>query len=123
METKDRLEIKMTNSTPEVVFETDGNLKFKGRIMTENPLFFQPIMDWVDKLDCKIVKLDINLEYLNTSASMQLFQMLKNISDNCLIESIDVIWHYESDDEDHLETGQVYEEKLKRIKFRFMSYV
>jgi len=40
------IEIKKTHSTPEVIFEADGNLRLKGRIMTDNAaLFFQPIME------------------------------------------------------------------------------
>ena len=123
METIERLEIKKTSSTPEVIFETDGNLKLSGRIITDNAiLLFQPMMDWIEKLECEKVLFDINLEYLNTSASMQLYLLLKSLQSNCVIKELEVIWHYEEDDEDHLETGQVYEEKLKRLKFRYLKY-
>jgi hypothetical protein len=123
METLEKLEIKKTHSTPEVIFEVDGNLRLKGRIMTDNAgLFFQPMIDWVKKLECKKVILNIDLEYLNTSASMQLYTTLNALSKNCLVEEIEVIWHYEEDDDDHLETGQVYEERLSRIKFNYLKY-
>jgi hypothetical protein len=123
MEMMERLEIKKTSSTPEAIFEVDGNLKLNGRIITDNAdLLFQPMMDWINKLECEKVIFDINLEYLNTSASMQLYLMLKSLSLNCSVKELDVIWHYEEDDEDHLETGQVYEEKLRRIKFRYLKY-
>jgi flavorubredoxin len=123
METLNRLEIKKTHSTPEVIFEVDGNLKMKGRIMTDNAGgFFQPLIEWVENIECKKVILDIDLEYLNTSASMQLFKMVNKLSQNCMVEEVEVIWHYEEDDDDHLETGQVYEEKLSRVKFRFLRY-
>ena len=123
MEAMERLVIKKTPSTPEAIFEVDGNLTLNGRIITDNAtLLFQPMMDWINKLECQKVIFNINLEYLNTSASMQLYQMLKNLADNCMVEELSVIWHYEEDDEDHLETGQVYEERLKRIKFRYLKY-
>lgn len=78
METMERLTIKKTHSTPEVIFEADGNLRLKGRIMTDNAaLFFQPLMEWIENLDCKNVTFNIELEYLNTSASMQLYLLLK----------------------------------------------
>jgi len=54
---------------------------------------------------------------------MQLYLLLKSLAENSLIEELAVIWHYEEDDEDHLETGQVYEEKLSKIKFKYLSYV
>jgi hypothetical protein len=123
MESFERLEIKKTHSTPHVKFEVDGNLYLKGRIMTDNAgHFFRPIIEWVEKLECKKVTLDIDIEYLNTSASNQMYLMLHSLSKNCLVEEIEAMWHYEEDDDDHLETGQVYEEKLSRINFRYLKY-
>ena len=81
--------------------------------------FFEPLFEWVERLAAPKVVFDINMEYLNTSSSMQLFSLLRKLEENCLIEELTVNWHYEEDDEDHYDTGLFYEEKLSRTKFNY----
>jgi hypothetical protein len=34
-----------------------------------------------------------------------------------------VIWQYDEDDEEHYETGQIFEEQLQRISFQYKECV
>ena len=122
METLGNLKIEGTKSSPTVSFHTDGNLKIEGRAMPDNVMYiFDPLFAWVERLNAKKVVFDINLEYLNTSCSMQLFALLRKLEENNSIEELTVKWHYEEDDEDHYDTGLFYEEKLSRTKFIYLA--
>lgn len=114
--------IQGTRSTPEVDFNVNGNLTMKGRILTENILlFFNPLIDWVSNLECESVNFEIQLEYINTGAAMQLFSILRKLEENSKIKNLTVKWYYEEDDEDHLETGEMFEDKLNRTKFVYLE--
>jgi hypothetical protein len=124
MNEKQNLQIEGTNSSPTVLFSTDGKLKIEGKIIPDNAIpFFTMLLNWISDLDARVVVFDINIEYMNTSASMQLFKLLRKLEENCLIEELTIIWHYEEDDEDHYETGQLFEERLQRTKFVYCSIV
>jgi hypothetical protein len=124
MSTKQNLQIEGTNTLPTVLFSTEGKLKIEGKIIPDNALpFFEILFNWISDLDATKVEFDINIEYMNTSASMQLFKLLRTLEENCLIEELCVNWHYEEDDEDHYDTGQLFEEKLFRTKFIYCSFV
>ena len=81
------------------------------------------LYNWVADLEIHSVVFDINIEYMNTSASMQMFKLLKQLEENCMINDVVVNWYYEEDDEDHYETGLLFEEKLSRMKFNYCSFV
>ena len=106
--------------SPEAIYDGNGVLKITGRAIPDNALtMFDPLKKWVDKYKEKTILLDINVEYLNTSSSMQLYMILQVLDAKEEIEEVKVIWHYEEDDEDHYETGLTYEEKLNRITFQY----
>lgn len=118
----ENLRIKGTQNSPDVDFTTTGTFKLQGRIITENAVItFQPLFNWIQDFEGSSIQFEIELDYLNTSASMQLFSLLKNLDENCCIEEIKVRWLYEEDDEDHLETGEFYEDRLNRIKFEYIE--
>jgi uncharacterized protein YkvS len=124
MRTLENLQLDATKSSPLVSFNTSGELKIEGKAIPDNAInFFDPLFMWIDKLNSENVVFDINLEYMNTSASMQLFGLLRKLEENCSIFDITVNWHYEADDEDHYETGLMFEERLNRVKFSFFSFV
>jgi hypothetical protein len=118
METLRNLEIEATKSAPAISFHIDGYLKIEGRFIPDNAsTLFEPLFNWIKNLTAEKVVFDINLQYLNTSSSMQLFSLLRRLEENCLIKELVVNWYFEEDDEDHFETGLFYEEKLYRTKF------
>jgi len=119
----DNLIIEPTSSTPAVQFREDGRLLIEGRSLPENVMkFYTPLIDWAAKLTVQTVKLDINLEYLNSASSKKLLELLKVFDANSHINSFLVNWHYEIDDEDSLENGQIFEDLLIKAEFRYHEY-
>ena len=65
--------IEPTSSTPAIQFREDGRLLIEGRSLPENVMkFYTPLIEWASKLTTQVVKLDINLEYLNSASSKKL---------------------------------------------------
>ncbi|MBN2348682.1 MAG: DUF1987 domain-containing protein [Bacteroidales bacterium] len=119
---KTDLYIQGTDNTPEVMFGLNGEFKIWGRIVTENvPGLFEPILKWISDYQHKNVIFNIYFDYINSSASMHLFILLKKLEENEAIQNIIVNWHYDEDDEDHLDTGEIFEDKLNRTKFNYFE--
>lgn len=118
------LVIQQTDSTPEISFLQKGELKVTGRSLPEDVhKFYDPLIEWVRKLDVKKVKVDLKLEYLNTSSTKKLLNLLIALDENQQIDQIDVNWYYEFDDLEMEDLGGIYEDELKRIKFHFIEGV
>jgi hypothetical protein len=117
------ISLEPTTSTPAVRFSTDGRLLIEGRSLPENVTkFYCPLIEWAKKLKSEVVKMDLNLEYLNSASSKNLLEMLKALDDNNSIKVFIINWHYESDDEDALESGQIFEDLLLKAEFRYHEY-
>jgi hypothetical protein len=115
--------IDATPSTPAVNFSSDGRLLIEGRSLPEDVnKFYKPLIEWILGLNSECVKMDINLEYLNSASSKKLLELLKCLDANSRIKSLIVNWHYEEGDDDALETGQIFEEVLNRAKFQYHEY-
>ncbi len=116
----ENLIINGTEKTPTVNFDKSGYLLIKGRMLLENATkTFEPIFAWIELLECENIVFDIDLDYLNTSASMQLFSLLKTMDEKEAYKTVSVNWYYEEDDEDHYEMGEFYSDNLSRTKFYF----
>jgi hypothetical protein len=117
------INLEPTTSTPEVRFSADGRLMIEGRSLPENVIkFYNPLVEWVGKLKTEVVKIDLNLEYLNSASSRKILEILKVLDINSNIKVLIVNWHYESDDEDALESGQIFEDLLNKAQFRYHEY-
>jgi hypothetical protein len=115
--------IEPTSSTPAIQFREDGRLLIEGRSLPENVMkFYTPLIEWASKLTTQVVKLDVNLEYLNSASSKKLLELLKVFDANSHINTLIINWHYEVDDEDSLESGQIFEELLIKAQFRYHEY-
>lgn len=110
-----KFDIEGSAKTPTVSLDNkSGVLLLKGRSIPENSIdFFQPIYNWIDKYceDPKQeTKLQIRLEYFNTSSSkcildlFRKFEPLNNGKSKVVVE-----WYYEVDDEDMEEAGEDYQ--------------
>ena len=105
-----------TPKTPVVNFNAEqGMLELKGRSIPENSIeFYKPLLTWIDeygnspKPDTKV---NIVLEYFNTSSSKCILDFFKKLEAlNATGKTkIMVNWHYEEDDEDMLEAGEDYQ--------------
>jgi len=117
------LSIIESNSTPEVIFNTDGKLSLAGRSLPEDvELFYAPMEKWMMELDAEKVLFDINLEYFNSSSSKKILDLLKVLDANMKVKTIEIVWHYEEGDDDCLESGQIFEELLMRSSFKYIEY-
>ena len=115
-----------TSKTPAIRFDAkQGVIEMKGRSIPENSTeFFTPLVEWLDKYaadPAERTKVNIHLEYFNTSSSkciLDIFKKLESIykANNEVI----VNWYYEEDDEDMLEAGEDYE-SIIRIPFKLIE--
>jgi len=118
----ENLIIQGTKTAPEVAFFSDGNLKIEGKIITENaPIVFSPIFEWLNNFHPEKVVFDIAIEYMNTSASMHLYRVINHLDGDIGIKEFNVNWYYDEDDEEHLEIGEIFQDKLNRAKFKFIK--
>ena len=115
--------INATTNTPEIRFTRNGRLMIEGRSLPENVVaFYNPLIKWVRELNVSTAKVDINLEYVNSASSKKMLEILKTLDANSAIRDLIVNWHYEEDDEDALENGQIYEEFMRKAIFRYCAY-
>jgi hypothetical protein len=116
--------IEATTSTPAIQFRTDGRMLIEGRSLPENvQKFYGPLIEWAHSLTAQVVKLDVNMEYLNSASTKKVLEFLKALDTNRSVKSFLINWHYESDDEDTLENGQIFEELLKKGQFKYHEYM
>lgn len=119
----DDLFIKDTAQTPEIKFESSGRISISGKSLPEDPRkFYSPLFEWAEGLDIESVEIDMKLEYVNTSSSKRIIELLKTLDDNRKIQSINLNWYYEVDDPDMLEFGEVIEHNLRRTKANYIEY-
>jgi len=121
---KEELHFKGSNILPTVIFNKEGALKIEGKIIPDNiSSFFTPLRKWINDLTCSKVIFEINIEYMNTNASRELFHLLRALDENPAIQDIVVLWHYEEEDEEYYETGRSLATRFEKIKFNYISYV
>ena len=96
----------------------------KGRSLPKDAReFYKDLIEWCINLNAELVIINIIIEYFNSASVKMLLEMLKCLDANNRIKSLIVNWHYEEGDDSVLETGQIFEELLIRIPFRYHEYV
>jgi hypothetical protein len=114
--------IEPTKYSPRVNLSPAGNICIEGRsIVEDSHKFYAPILDWVKQSTCNKIKVEIKLEYINTSSSKQIFTLLSLISENSSIIDVNVDWYYEEGDDDTFELGKEFESET-RMPFAFFEY-
>jgi hypothetical protein len=114
--------IKDSEKTPSVALSTNGVLKIEGRSIPEDAAkFFKPLLDWTKEFTANEIRVDIKLEYFNTSSSKFILEMLRLLENNPDNNNILVNWFYEEGDLDVLESGQ-YFESIIGIPFKYIEY-
>jgi hypothetical protein len=115
--------IEKTPSTPSIQFMESGRLLLEGRSLPENTVkFYGPLIDWATGLTAPLVNMTVNLDYINSSSTKKLLELLKVLDANYNIKELCIEWFYEVDDEDILENGQIFEELLRKARFRYHEY-
>lgn len=120
------LVLEGTRRSPSVDFNhQSGVLKLLGRSIPENAIeFYKPLNEWLDAYASAPrpkTTLIVQLEYFNTSSSkciLDLFKRLEQLRD--VGNEVEVLWHYEQDDEDMLEAGEDYQGIIK-LPFRMIE--
>ena len=120
--------IEGTAKTPNIRFDgNQGLIEIKGRSIPENSIeFYKPLVDWLDNYSQgpkQTTKVNIQLEYFNTSSSkciLDVFKKLESIHKSN--HEVVINWYYEEDDEDMLEAGEDYE-SIIRIPFKMIEIV
>ena len=100
------LNLERRPDTPAIKLDPKGILTITGRSLPENAeLFYQPIIDWVDRYvesgGQPDTLLTIELEYFNSSSVKQLLAILLKLEELHRQEgkSVSVVWSYNQDDE------------------------
>lgn len=87
-----------------------GRIFIMGRSIPENPgEFYRPVHRWVAEYAGSHIdrsRIDLGFEYINTSSTKWIFNILKELSQmKDVEENIKIIWYYEQGDEDMCELG------------------
>ena len=116
------LKIKRTPATPEIDFKVTGEMSIKGKSLPEDPKkFYNPIFNWIEDFTASNVKIDIKLEYVNTSSSKNILELIKKVDRNHNIKQLSLNWYYEIDDLDMLEFGEIIARSIKRAKTNYIE--
>ena len=119
----ENLIIKGTIDTPRVEFFNTGELLIEGKSCPVTVTrFYEPLFVWITGLRADKVTLNINLEYINSASVKKILDLLKVLDANRNVSEIVINWHYEEGDDDSLETGQIFEEMLLRVRFYYHEY-
>lgn len=81
-----------------------------GRSIPENPgEFYRPVYYWISEYSKSHIeksRIDLGFEYINTSSTKWIFNILKELSEMPdVAENVKVTWYYEQGDEDMCELG------------------
>jgi hypothetical protein len=120
--------IEGTSKTPNVKFDANqGLIEIKGRSIPENSIeFYKPMVDWLDKYaksPKQQTKVNVQLEYFNTSSSKCILDVFKKLEAiHKANNQVQINWYYEEDDEDMLEAGEDYE-SIIRVPFKMIEIV
>ncbi len=101
--------------TPTIKVDSEtGMIEISGRSNPENAReFYTPLLEWFSEYRVQPAEetvLNINLEHFNTSSSKFLLDVLRTIrkikdeGHRCTVN-----WYYEDDDEEMLDSAEVYE--------------
>jgi hypothetical protein len=119
----EKFTVDPTSYLPLIEFSTEGYLKMEGRAIPEDAnKLFNPLISFIDELTVTNVVFDIKLEYFNTASSKKILDLLKHLDSNENVNEVIVNWYFEEGDEDSVETAEIYEECLERIKFNYKEF-
>ena len=120
------LVIQEERHTPKIVLDADTNsFEISGKSFPEDSRqFYRQVIEWLDeyrKSTPKKLDFKFNLFYLSSSSIISIKQILLKLKE---LEkdgaSIQVMWHYDSDDDDIRKTGEDYL-KLTQMNFQFIA--
>ncbi len=109
------LNLEGSPKTPTIEFNSgSGYLLIRGRSIPENSIeFYKSLIEALEGYNNEPqsnTKVDIQLEYFNTSSSKCILDVFKKLEAiNSGNSEVVINWYYEEDDEDMLEAGEDYQ--------------
>lgn len=122
----EELVLEGSPKTPTIEFNPNtGYLLIRGRSIPENSIeFYKPLIEILEAYNENsqaTTKVDIQLEYFNTSSSKCILDVFKKLEAiNSGSSEVLINWFYEEDDEDMLEAGEDYDAIIK-IPFKMIE--
>jgi hypothetical protein len=122
----ENLVLEGSPKTPTIKFNPEeGKLLIQGRSIPENSIdFYKPLVDILEEYAGNVkpaTRVDIVLEYFNTSSSKCILDVFKKLEKiNEAGGGVAINWHYEEDDEDMLEAGEDYQ-AIINIPFKMVE--
>lgn len=102
-----------------------GEIAMKGNSILADPIkFFKPVKEWVEeylKNPAEQTEIHLIFDYVDTASVQSVFDVLKmfmKLPD--YQRRVHVHWHFEFDDPELLEVGEIMETRLK-LKFNFVE--
>ena len=120
------LKLEGSPKTPTIEFNSGtGYLLIRGRSIPENSIeFYKPLIEALEDYNNNSqsnTKVDIQLEYFNTSSSKCILDVFKKLEAiNSGSSEVIINWYYEEDDEDMLEAGEDYQ-AIINIPFKMIE--
>ena len=120
------LKFEGSPKTPTIEFNSEtGYLLIRGRSIPENSIeFYRPLIEALEAYNNSSqsnTKVDIQLEYFNTSSSKCILDVFKKLEAiNSGSSEVVINWYYEEDDEDMLEAGEDYQ-AIINIPFKMVE--
>jgi len=120
------LDIKATLKTPQVLvdFET-GKILLAGISIPEDPYAFytpvnEKIVEYMLNPKAETI-LEFKLEYFNTSSTLVIRNLIRDLSQNQVKTKLHVKWYYEEYDEDMREAGEEFKMLFDSIGFELIE--
>jgi len=115
----ENLKIEGDFTNPSVDFNAQtGELTIEGNsVPEETPEYYEPIVKWLEdylKAPCSNTIFNFKLNYFNSSTKkyiLDILQALKRAIEDG--RHITINWHYEEDDEDIQEAGEMYHQLIE----------
>lgn len=115
----EKFALERTKSSPRVVLDPSMNyFEISGMSRPENVLkFYDPIIKWID-IFCKESEaemiLNFRMTYFNTATSKMFLTIVHTLEKAYLNDKkVEVLWSYESGDDDMLEAGKEFKDLVK----------
>ncbi|MEO9532599.1 MAG: DUF1987 domain-containing protein [Crocinitomicaceae bacterium] len=114
--------IEASIKTPAIsMSENDGNISIKGISIPEDPHeFYSPLIEAIAVYrtsPAERTALNLHLEYFNTSSTLIIRNLIKELQGIKAKTDLVVNWFFESDDEDMKEAGEEFKMLFADIKF------
>lgn len=112
-----------TEDTPQVICNIDGTVSIIGKSLPEDSFaFYNPIHDWISKVNAENLEITLRLDYMNTSSTKQIYTLLELANNNQSKKSIKIKWYYNENDDEALDLGKEFESLLKQ-PFEFYGFL